>query len=217
MDLSCIVLAGGRGLRLGRNKALETIDHQTLIQRTVSSLLFLGAEIIVVTGLHNRELGVEDLGRVRVVLDAWPGRGPLVGIYTGLLNSRSDKNLAVACDMPFLNPRLIRHMAEISVGYDAVVPRLGTEIEPLHAIYGGKCLIEVKHMLDEGVYSVRELLKRIKVRYVEADELDRFDPQRLSFFNINTEDDLKRARDIIHKDQLAASRANSTPGLATQI
>ena len=210
-------MAGGRGLRLGRNKALETIDHQTLIQRTVSSLLFLGAEIIVVTGPHNTELGVEDLGRVRVVLDAWPGRGPLVGIYTGLLNSRSEKNLAVACDMPFLNPRLIRYMAEVSAGYDAVVPRLGMEIEPLHAIYGGNCLIEVKHMLDEGVYSVSELLKRVKVRYIEAAEIDHFDSHHLSFFNINTEADLKHARDIIHKDELAAARACPSPDLAAQI
>jgi molybdopterin-guanine dinucleotide biosynthesis protein A len=210
-------LAGGRGLRLGRNKALETIDHQTLIQRTVSSLLFLAAEIIVVTGPHNTELGVEDLGRVRVVLDAWPGRGPLVGIYTGLLNSRSEKNLAVACDMPFLNPRLLRYMAEVSAGCDAVVPRLGAEIEPLHSIYSNKCLIEVKRLLDEGVYSVSELLKRVKVRYVEAEEINRFDPQHLSFFNINTEADLKQARDIIHKDELAAARARSATSLATQI
>ena len=217
MDLSCIVLAGGRGLRLGRNKALETIDHQTLIQRTVSSLLFLGVEIIVVTGPHNTELGVGDLGRVRVVLDAWPGRGPLVGIYTGLLNSRSGRNLAVACDMPFLNPRLLRYMAEVSDGWDAVVPRLGTDIEPLHSIYGGRCLVEINRMLDEGVYSVSELLKRIKVRYVEAVEIDRFDPQHLSFFNINTEGDLKSARDIIHKDELAVARARPTSGLATQI
>ncbi len=217
MDLSCIVLAGGRGLRLGRNKALETIDHQTLIQRTVSSLLFLGTEIIVVTGAHNTELGVEDLGRVRVVLDAWQGRGPLVGIYTGLLNSRAEKNLVVACDMPFLNPRLIRYMAEASTGYDAVVPRRGTEIEPLHAIYSSRCLTEVKHLLDEGIHSVRELLKRVKVRYVETPEIDRFDPQHLSFFNINNEDDLKSARDIIHKDQLAAARAGSAHNLATQI
>jgi molybdopterin-guanine dinucleotide biosynthesis protein A len=204
-------------LRLGRNKALETINHQTLIQRTVSSLLFLGAEVIVVTGPHNTELGVEDLGRVRVVLDAWPGRGPLVGIYTGLLNSRSDSNLAVACDMPFLNPRLLRYMAEVSTGYDAVVPRLGTEIEPLHAMYSNKCLVEVKRLLDEGKFSVSELLSRVKVRYVEAEEIDRFDPQHLSFFNINTEDDLKRARDIIHKDELAAARAHPASSPATQI
>ncbi len=211
-------MAGGRGLRLGRNKALETLNHQTFIQRTVSRLLFLRAEIIVVTGLHNRELGVEHLGDVRVVLDAFPGRGPLVGIYTGLLNSRSEKNLAVACDMPFLNQRLIRYMADVSGDWDAVVPRQGTEIEPLHSIYSASCLPEVKRLLDEGVYSVSALLKRINVRYVEAAEIDAFDPQHLSFFNINTEEDLKRARDIIRKNEPSESpKGHPASGLAPQV
>jgi len=217
LDLSCIVLAGGRGLRLGRNKALETLNHQTLIQRTVSSLLFLDTEIIVVTGPHNTELGVEKFERVRVVLDAFPGRGPLVGIYTGLLNSRSSKNLVVACDMPFLNPRLLSYMAEISPDYDVVVPRLGADTEPLHSIYSGKCLVEVKRLLEAGIYSVSELFKVLKVRYMEAAEIERFDRQHLSFFNINTEADLKNARDIIHRDEVAAARARPATGLATQI
>ncbi|MEN8614410.1 molybdenum cofactor guanylyltransferase [Dehalogenimonas sp. THU2] len=210
MDLSCIVLAGGRGLRLGRNKALEAIGTQTLVQRTVSSLIFCDTEIIVVTGPHNTELGLEEFGHVRLVIDAFPGRGPLVGIYTGLLNSRADKNLVVACDMPFLNPKLLRYMAEISEGYDAVVPRVERNVEPLHAIYGKECLTQAKYLLDDGIYSVTELFKRIRVRYVEADEIDRFDPEHLSFFNINNEADLTRAREIEQKERLAM--AGSDPG-----
>jgi molybdopterin-guanine dinucleotide biosynthesis protein A len=193
-------LAGGRGLRLGRNKALELLDHQTFIRRTVETLSALGTEIIVVTGLHNQELGIENINHVRVVLDAFPGRGPLVGVYTGLLNSRTEKNLVVACDMPFLNPNLIRHMSEIASGYDAVVPRLGDEIEPLHSVYGGACLAETEKLLGAGVYSVSELFKRVNVRYIEGPEIDRFDPQHLSFFNINTETELERARAILHWD-----------------
>ncbi len=202
MNLSCIVLAGGRGVRLGRNKALEKIDHQTLIQRSVSSLLFLNTEIIVVTGPHNTDLGLENFSDARMVIDAFPGRGPLVGIYTGLLNSRSDKNLVVACDMPFLNAALLRYMGEVSAGFDAVVPRIGREVEPLHAIYSKTCLIEAKYLLDEGIYSVTELFKRVRVRYVEADEINRFDPEHLSFFNINHETDLDRARDAASKEKL---------------
>lgn len=205
LDLSGIVLAGGRGLRLGRNKALEKIGQQTLIQRAVSRLLFLDTEIIIVTGPHNTELGLDDFGGVRLVIDAYPGRGPLVGIYTGLLNSRSEKNLVTACDMPFLNAGLLKYMKEVSTGYDAVVPRLGSEVEPLHAIYGKKCLIEAKYLLDEGVYSVSRLFEKVRVRYVEADEINRFDPGHTSFFNINNEGDLAKARETVEKERLALS------------
>jgi molybdopterin-guanine dinucleotide biosynthesis protein A len=188
------VLAGGRGLRLGRNKALEKINQQTLIQRSVSSLLFLQSEIIVVTGPHNTDLGLEDFDNVRMVIDAFPGRGPLVGIYTGLLNSRSDKNLVVACDMPFLNQALLRYLAEQATGYDVAVPRTGREVEPLHAVYGRKCLIQAKYLLDEGIYSVNELFRRVRTRYVDTTEIEKYDPERRSFFNINDENDLDLAR-----------------------
>ncbi|MGI2335070.1 MAG: molybdenum cofactor guanylyltransferase [Dehalogenimonas sp.] len=190
-------MAGGRGLRLGRNKALEKIDHQTLIQRSISRLLFLDTEIIVVTGPHNTDLGLENFGSVRMVIDAFPGRGPLVGIYTGLLNSRSDKNLVVACDMPFVNSNLLRYMEERCAGYDAVVPRVGQEVEPLHAIYGKNCLIQVKYLLDEGVYSVSELFRRVRVRYIDVAEIDLVDPKHQSFFNINNEEDLELARETV--------------------
>jgi molybdopterin-guanine dinucleotide biosynthesis protein A len=203
LDLSCIVLAGGRGLRLGRNKALEQIDLQTLIQRSVSRLLFLDTEIIVVTGPHNTDLGLENFSNVRMVIDAFPGRGPLVGIYTGLLNSRSDRNLVTACDMPFVNPDLLRYMAERAAGYDAVVPRVGQEVEPLHAIYGKNCLPQVKYLLDEGTYSVTELFRRVRVRYVEAEEINRFDPEHRSFFNINNEDDLSLAWEAVNREKLS--------------
>ncbi|AKG53654.1 molybdopterin-guanine dinucleotide biosynthesis protein MobA [Dehalogenimonas sp. WBC-2] len=207
LDLSCIVLAGGRGLRLGRNKVLEMVDHQTLIQRTVSSLLFLGTEIIVVTGPHNTELGLDGFRHTRMVIDAFPGRGPMVGIYTGLLNSRSEKNLVVACDMPFLNPNLLSHMAVVSDGFDVVVPRLDTDVEPLHAVYDKNCLIQTKYLLDEGMYSVSELFKRVRVRYMESPEINKFDPDHLSFFNINNENDLNLAHKIIHKSKLTAAKA----------
>ncbi len=207
-------------MRFGRNKALETLDHQTLIHRTVSSLSILGTEIVVVTGPHNTELGLDTVERVRIVLDAWPGRGPLVGIYSGLLNSRSEMNLAVACDMPFLNLGLLRYMAAASSGYDAVVPRLGKGIEPLHSIYSCRCLPKIRAMLDEGVYSVSELLRRVSVRYIEADEIDRFDPERLSFFNINTEADMKRARELVRQgaeNKLATGPATWSPGFEVRM
>ena len=196
-------MAGGRGLRLGRNKALEKIGQQTLIQRAVSRLLFLDTEIIVVTGPHNMELGLEDFGGVRLLIDTYPGRGPLVGIYTGLLNSRSEKSLVTACDMPFLNSGLIDYMKDISTGYDAVVPRIGSEVEPLYAIYSKRCLIEAKYLLDEGKYSIRRLFQQVRVRYVEAEEINHFDPEHMSFLNINNESDLAKARETLEKERLA--------------
>jgi len=120
----------------------------------------------------------------------------LVGIYTGLTASDSFYNLVVACDMPFLNRGLLQYMIQIADSFDVVVPRLGNMVEPLHAVYSKNCLAPAESLLKQGNLSVYQLFPLVKVRYVEAEEIDRFDPQHLSFFNINTEADLETARKL---------------------
>jgi len=118
------------------------------------------------------------------------------GIYTGLATSDSLHNLVVASDMPFLNEALLRYMIELSADFDLVVPRAGNLVEPLHAVYSKNCSDTMVHMIEQGNLSVYQLFRQIKVRYVETEEIDRFDPEHLSFFNINTKDDLKKAREL---------------------
>jgi len=197
LDIGGIVLAGGRGLRLGRDKALETVGPESLLERVLSRLSFLDREILLVTAgeLSYSRLNIHP--RLRVVSDIYPGRGPLGGIYTGLRLSTSFYNLVVACDMPFLNSALLNYMIEVAGGFDLVVPQLGDLVEPLHAVYSKGCLKTAESLLGQGRLGVREVFSQVRVRYVEAEEIDRFDPDHLSFFNINAKSDLARARDLM--------------------
>jgi len=201
LDIGCIVLAGGKGLRLGRDKALETIGNKNLLQRVVSLINFFDSGIIIVTAageqVFPRSTGYSKL---RIVADTYPGKGPLGGIFAGLTASSSIYNLVVACDMPFLNQALLRYMVQISVGFDIVVPRLGRLVEPLHAVYSKGCLTSIEWLIKRDTLNVSELFNLVKVRYVETEEIDRFDPEHLSFFNINNEADLQRARELIRND-----------------
>jgi len=195
LDISCIVLAGGKGLRLGRKKTLETINNATLLQTVVSQLAFLNSDTIIVTA--NEESFPRLTGsKLRVVTDIYPGKGPLAAIYTGLKISDSFYNLVVACDMPFLNRDLLRYMVQVAPDYDIVVPRVGDMVEPLHAIYSKECLVPIETLIKQDSLSVNRLFALVRTRYVETEEIDRFDPQHLSFFNINTQDDLRKARKL---------------------
>jgi len=196
LDIGSIVLAGGKGLRLGHEKTLETVGNESLIQRVLFSLSFFNSDIIIVTAAKQSLPQFFDYPKLRVVTDAYPGKGPLGGIYTGLAASDSFYNLVVACDMPFLNQALLDYMIQISASFDLVVPRLGNMIEPLHAVYSKGCLAPIECLLKQGNLSIRELFTLVKVRYVEAMEINRFDPKHLSFFNVNTEADLETAREI---------------------
>jgi molybdopterin-guanine dinucleotide biosynthesis protein A len=195
LEIACIVLAGGKGLRLGRDKALETVDGQSLLQWVVTRLSSFSDEIIIVTAKGESLPQFRNL-RFRIVADAYPGRGSLVGLATGLAASRAHYNLVVACDMPFLNQALLRYMLGLKAGFELVIPRLAGLVEPLHAVYTKSCLAPIEQMLEQGNMKINALFGLVKVRYVEADEIDRFDPRHLSFFNVNTRADLERAQQL---------------------
>jgi molybdopterin-guanine dinucleotide biosynthesis protein A len=200
LETGCIVLAGGGGLRLGQNKVLETVGERSLLERVLSRLSFLDSDILLVTTKELPYDRLSDYPRLRLVSDIYPGKGPLGGIYTGLKLASPFCSLVVACDMPFLNRGLLRYMIGLSAGFDLVMPRLGELVEPLHAVYAKACLAPIERLLEQGVLSVRELFSLVRVRYVEAEEIDRFDPEHLSFFNVNTKSDLTRARNLLKEE-----------------
>ena len=196
METSCIVLAGGKSLRLGYDKVLETVGNTSLLERVIPRVSLLSSEVIIVTANEPTNLDLVDYPKLRILSDIYPGKGPIGGIYTGLATSTSFYNLVVASDMPFLNQTLLRYMIQLSANFDLVVPRVGNLVEPLHAVYTKKCLAPIEQMIKQDKLSVNQLFHLVRTRYVEAEEIERFDPKHLSFFNINTKVDLKRAREL---------------------
>ncbi len=197
-----IVLAGGKNLRMGRNKALEKLGGQTLIERAVGRLQTIVVRIIVVTAAVQDEL--PSLGNTQIVPDVYPGKGPLAGIYAGLLASDADQHIVVACDMPFLNTSLLSHMVALALGHDAVIPRLENGmIEALHGVYRRTCLAVLKRRLDEDRLRIQPALEELDVLYIKEADCRRFDPELLSFFNINRPSDLDVAIKIERRQGFA--------------
>jgi len=196
LEVSSIVLAGGRSSRLGHDKVFKAVGDRDLLDLVITCVTPLARETILVATSKNAPVKSEKYPDLKVVTDVYPGKGPLGGIYTGLLNSVSFYNLVVASDMPFLNPALLRYMAKVSVDFDLVVPRVGELVEPLHAVYSQNCIAPMEHLLKHNELPVRRLFPMVRTRYVEADEIETFDPEHLSFFNINTRADLLKAEKI---------------------
>ena len=192
---SAVVLAGGKGSRLGADKSFLLLDGQPLIARTVQQLSTLSDDLIVVTNTPER---FEPLGlATRLVTDERPGEGSLMGIYSGLKAARHPHALVVACDMPLLNLSLLAYMLSIMRGYDVVVPRLAGMLEPLHAVYARTCLPWIARLLDEGRRKIVAFFPYVKVRHLEEVEIDRFDPLHLSFVNINTPEDWEQVQGLL--------------------
>ena len=193
--VSCIVLAGGKSKRLGTDKTFLRIGDRFLIEEIVEKMAQIGDEVIIVTNSPRKYAYLE----TRLVGDVYPGKGALGGLYSGLKAACYDYGLVVASDMPFLNLRLLRYMIILSSGYDVVVPRVKGLLEPLHAIYSKECLQPIERLLSAGSLRIVGFFPEVRVRYVEEEEISLFDPQFISFFNINTPADLEKARSLARK------------------
>jgi molybdopterin-guanine dinucleotide biosynthesis protein A len=182
---------------LGRDKAFVEVRGRPLIEDLLAQTNGLGMETLIVTN----SLEAYRYLNLPLFSDVLPERGPLGGLYTALSAASQPHVLCLACDMPFIVRPLIDYLISlISEGkVDAVVPRLGGLVEPLRAIYARTCLAPMRAALEADQLALHKFLvtSDLRVRFVDEPEIDRFDPQHLSFININTIEDLERARKLI--------------------
>ncbi len=198
MKAGGIILAGGKGSRLGREKCGLEIAGITLLQRVVDSLEPIAGEIlIVVKAAGGQPPSLASRAGLRVVEDKVSGKGPLAGIAAGLAGSTYKLNLVVACDQPLLNRGLLEYLVSAADGYEAVIPRIGDKLEPLQGVYSRDCIDAIENLLSEDKRKIDNLFSLVRTRFIEAEEIERFDPQHLSFFNINTQADLEKAEKLL--------------------
>ncbi len=197
-QITGVILAGGKSLRMGRNKAFIQVDGIAIIDRIYRVFKELFEEIFIITDQQELFSHIE----AKSWRDLYPNRGALAGLYTGLYFSSFQYSFCVACDMPFLNPKLIRFLARKLDGEDVLVPKTEDGLQPLHAFYSKNCLGPVRALLERGGDRIIDFYDSVKVRFVEEKDFLFLDPGRESFININTPEELSllaaRERRIFH-------------------
>ncbi len=192
--ITIAVQAGGRSSRMERDKALIPLAGRPLIEHVLERIEGLADEVLITT---NRPEDYAYLG-LRLAGDEHPGAGALEGLRTALRAARGAHVLVLACDMPFVSRPLVEHLLHVAPGYDVVVPRRGVGYEPLHAVYARQpCLAAVDQALHEGLRRVIGFFPHVRVLEVGQDTLDRLDPEGLSFFNVNTPEELMEAERLL--------------------
>lgn len=192
-DWTVAINAGGKSSRMGVDKSFVPLLGKPMIEHVIARVADLGQrETILVT---NKPDLYAHLG-LPMFEDALPDKGSLGGIYTALLNSASEYTLCVACDMPFLNPDLLRHMIGlITPDVDVIVPRVDGYPEGMHAVYRRRCAEPIRRKLDVDRLKIIGFYDEVRVRTLDEDEWRPLDPRGLSFRNINTPDELREAQD----------------------
>jgi len=190
-DTAAVVLAGGKSSRMGRPKALLPFGDAPLVTLIVEKLRRLLDEIVVVAAPG------QDLPSMPVTLvrDEVPFQGPVGGIVYGLRAARADSVFVTSCDSAFLNTGLVAHLLRQIADHDVVVPHWDGRYQPLHAVYRRSVLPLLEAQLARGELRPVFLFGKVRTRVIDEAEVRRFDPDGLSFFNMNTPEDYAQALD----------------------
>ena len=191
MKVSGVIQAGGRSARMGgRPKALIELGGRPIIERVLAALAPAVDDVLVVTNTPELYAFLD----LPMVGDVYPDHGSLGGIYSGLEAARGPAALTVACDMPFLHPDVVKLVASRAGEGDVVIPRVGSRLETMHAAYGKACLPHIAERLGAGQLRIVDFLERVRVVEIPEAEVARFRDPGIVFMNVNTPDDLERAR-----------------------
>lgn len=189
-----VILAGGLNSRLpGKKKTFHRVGNTTMLEQIHTLFSHLFQEVILVVN------DPEDFSQwdMMVTTDIIPARCALAGLHTGLFYASFPWAYVTACDVPFANEQVIRHLWERrSPEYEVIIPRTREGLEPLSALYSKSCIPRVEKSLDDNQFMIKKFFRNKKLREISAEKLEELDPQMRFKFNVNTPEDLILAQSM---------------------
>jgi len=196
MAYSAIILAGGRGKRMGyREKALMVVNRKLLITYVLERLEKVVDDIIIsVRDMAQGELLNSMLPGHTYAYDEFENKGPLSGILSGLTLCRNEFCFIAACDMPFINENVVKMLFRMSESHDAAIPRWEDGfLEPLHSVYRCETMIrETRKAIESGESIILAPIIRMNVNYIDIENIRKIDTNLRTLININTPEDMER-------------------------
>jgi len=191
IKITGVIQAGGRSTRMGGEpKALLELGGKRIVERVVDALGAVLDDLLVVTNTPERY----EFLHLPMVADRYPDGGSLGGIFTGLEAAGGDAAFTVACDMPFLSPDVVRLVLARAGEADVVIPRVGGQYETMHALYAKACLGPMEARLRAGRLKIVGFFPDVRVLEITAAAVARHRAPEVAFMNVNTPDELARAR-----------------------
>ena len=193
-----IILAGGESKRLNSvEKSNLLVGDKRIIEHMMTVFEKLFSEIILVSNHPSSYLEWDAM----VVKDLYATRSSLTGIHSGLFYTKTEHAFISACDTPFLTMDLVKSIVKyVDHGTDVVVPKTALGNEPLCAVYSRRCLQAVQNALEHNNLKISNLFNKLRVKEIPESVLRKIDPDLVSFFNINTPDDLEKANRMIKEN-----------------
>jgi molybdopterin-guanine dinucleotide biosynthesis protein A len=202
LQKSAVILAGGFSRRFGRDKGLVVLADKPLVLHVIDRVSKVVDEVLVVVSSEDQKNKFETIlgEKANLIIDKNDSQTPLVGAITGFENAKDEYSLLLPCDTPLISIQIVQFLLDMCVNRSAVIPRWPSGyIEPLQAVYHTKStLTAAKTALAQGNLNMRSMIDNLRgVRYVSTMVLEQLEPDLLTFFNVNTPQDLKKAESVL--------------------
>ena len=202
LQKSAVILAGGFSRRFGRDKGLVVLAGKPLILHVIDRVSKVADEVLVVVSSEEQKNKFETIleEKANLVIDKDDSQSPLVGAITGFESANAEYSLLLPCDTPLVSTQIVQFLLDMCTNRSAAIPRWpGGYIEPLQAVYRTEsALTAAKTALKQGKMNMRSMIDNLRgVRYVSTMVLEQLEPELLTFFNVNTPQDLKKAESIL--------------------
>jgi molybdenum cofactor guanylyltransferase len=195
MQVTGVILAGGKSRRMGRDKAFLPFGTGLLIERVIEVVQQVTADVILITNTPEQ---YQRFG-LPMFSDVIAEAGSLGGIYTGLVSAKTPYSLCLACDMPFMKPTFLRFLCGTAAEADVVIPRNAEDFQPLCAVYSQVCRDSIRHKIEVGQLKITGFFDQVRVRVIDGDLLTCYDPHDVMFFNANTPEEYTKAQHIFEE------------------
>lgn len=203
MQRSAIILAGGFSRRFGSDKGLVVLANKPLVVHVIEHVSSVVDEVLLVVSSEAQKQSFESIlkNKAKLIIDKDDSQSPLIGAITGFETAKGEYSLLLPCDTPLVSTKIVQFLLDLCSNRSAVIPRWPSGyIEPLQAVYHTKpALTAAKNALAAGNMNMRSMIDDlIGVRYVSTIVLEQLEPELVTFFNVNTPHDLKKAAALLN-------------------
>lgn len=188
MNVTGIILSGGKSSRMGQDKGFLELNGKPMIQHVIDHINPMCDQILI----SANEKKYEELG-YPVYKDVISDIGPAGGIISCLDHSNNNKNIIISCDLPHASTDFIRKLLDLSGDYEITLPKSGQQLQPLCAIYSKKVYKSFMEYVSRGFYSLKSIIMEFRVQVIQEDAMPAFDFSK-ELKNINSMDDVQNQR-----------------------
>jgi molybdopterin-guanine dinucleotide biosynthesis protein A len=196
-DCTGVILAGGKNSRLpGKKKTFRKIGDLMILETIYELFSNLFKEVIIVVNEPKEFAGWD----MTVVTDIIPSQCALAGLHAGLFYASFPHAYVTACDTPFVKQPVVEYIVgQIEPKYEVIIPRTDDGLEALSAVYSKECIPLIENNLKKNIFMIKKFFRKKKVKEIPVEQLKMIDPEMEFIFNINTPEDLEKAKIIANK------------------